>query len=44
MQLIELGIPMVIALNMMDEVRSNGGTIKIKAMERGSSPHAGSTR
>jgi len=34
MQLIELGIPMVIALNMMDEVRSNGGTIKIKAMER----------
>lgn len=32
MQLIELNIPMVIALNMMDEVRSNGGTIKIKRM------------
>jgi len=32
-QLIELNIPMVIALNMMDEVRSNGGTIKIKKME-----------
>ena len=32
MQLIELGIPMVIALNMMDEVRANGGTIKIKAL------------
>ena len=29
MQLIELNIPMVIALNMMDEVRNNGGTIKI---------------
>ncbi len=29
MQLIELDIPMVIALNMMDEVRANGGTIKI---------------
>lgn len=29
MQLIELNIPMVIALNMMDEVRANGGTIKI---------------
>ncbi|MEE1490924.1 MAG: ferrous iron transport protein B [Massilioclostridium sp.] len=33
MQLIELGIPMVIALNMMDEVRSNGGTIKISQLE-----------
>ncbi|HNX65063.1 MAG TPA: ferrous iron transport protein B [Oscillospiraceae bacterium] len=32
MQLIELNIPMVIALNMMDEVRSNGGTIKIKKL------------
>lgn len=30
LQLLELQIPMVIALNMMDEVRSNGGTIKIK--------------
>ncbi len=35
MQLIELGIPMVIALNMMDEVRANGGTIKIKELEDG---------
>ena len=35
MQLIELGIPMVIALNMMDEVRANGGTIKIKELEEG---------
>ena len=32
LQLIELNIPMVIALNMMDEVRANGGTIKIKKM------------
>jgi ferrous iron transport protein B len=32
MQIIELNIPMVIALNMMDEVRSNGGTIKVKKM------------
>lgn len=29
MQLIELGVPMIIALNMMDEMRSNGGTVKI---------------
>ena len=34
MQLISLGIPMVIALNMMDELRSNSGTIKIKEMEK----------
>ncbi|MCI9405573.1 MAG: ferrous iron transport protein B [Oscillospiraceae bacterium] len=33
LQLIELNIPMVIALNMMDEVRANGGTIKIKQMQ-----------
>ncbi len=33
MQLIELGIPMVLALNMMDEVRGNGGSIDINAME-----------
>ena len=33
LQLIELNIPMVIALNMMDEVRANGGTIKIKKMQ-----------
>ncbi len=32
-QLIELGIPMVLALNMMDEVRENGGTIQINALE-----------
>ncbi len=32
MQLIELGLPMVIALNMMDEVRANGGTIKVRKM------------
>ena len=29
LQLIELSIPMVLALNMMDEVRSNGGTINV---------------
>ena len=33
MQLIELNIPMVLALNMMDEVRNNGGTIKVKALQ-----------
>ncbi len=33
MQLIELDIPMVLALNMMDEVRGNGGSININAME-----------
>ncbi|NLW89825.1 MAG: ferrous iron transport protein B [Clostridiaceae bacterium] len=33
MQLIELNVPMVIALNMMDEVRSSGGTIKIEDLE-----------
>ncbi len=33
MQLLELNIPMVIALNMMDEVRSNGGTIKISKLQ-----------
>ena len=33
MQLIELDIPMVLALNMMDEVRGNGGSIRINAME-----------
>lgn len=33
MQLIELNIPMVIALNMMDEVRANGGTIKISHLQ-----------
>lgn len=33
MQLIELNLPMVIALNMMDEVRANGGTIKIEKLQ-----------
>jgi len=32
MQLISLNIPTVIALNMMDEVRANGGTIRIEQM------------
>ncbi len=32
LQLIEMRVPMVMALNMMDEVRSNGGTIDIKKM------------
>ena len=34
MQLIELNIPMVIALNMMDEVRANGGTVKIDEFQK----------
>ena len=33
-QLIELNIPMVLALNMMDEVRVNGGTIQINDLEQ----------
>lgn len=33
MQLMELGVPMVLALNMIDEVRSNGGVIKVNTME-----------
>ena len=33
MQLMELGIPMVIALNMMDEVRVNGGSVRINSIE-----------
>lgn len=33
MQLLEMNIPMVVALNMMDEVRNNGGTIDINGME-----------
>ena len=32
-QLMELGIPMVLALNMMDEVRANGGTIMVNQLE-----------
>ena len=34
MQLMELGIPMVLALNMMDEVRENGGAIRVNEMEQ----------
>ena len=33
MQLIELDIPMVVALNMMDEVRNNGGAVMINKLE-----------
>ncbi len=33
MQLMELNIPMVLALNMMDEVRENGGSIRINELE-----------
>lgn len=32
LQLLELGIPTVLALNMMDEVRGNGGTVNISLM------------
>ena len=28
MQLMELDVPMVLALNMMDEMRGNGGTVR----------------
>ena len=34
MQLMELQIPMVLALNMMDEVRANGGTIMVNRLEQ----------
>lgn len=34
LQLLELRIPTVLALNMMDEVHGNGGTINIKAMSK----------
>lgn len=33
LQLLEMHIPMVLALNMMDEVRNNGGTIDIRKLE-----------
>ncbi len=33
MQLMELNIPMVLALNMMDEVRQNGGSVRVNEME-----------
>ncbi len=34
MQVLELGIPTVVALNMMDEVSGNGGSIDINRMEK----------
>ena len=34
LQLMEMRIPMVLALNMMDEVSANGGTIDVKAMSK----------
>ena len=34
LQLMELDVPMVLALNMMDEVRGNGGSIRMNEMER----------
>lgn len=34
MQLLEMNIPMVVALNMMDEVRENGGSIDVNKMEQ----------
>lgn len=34
MQLMELETPMVVALNMMDEVRENGGAVRINEMEQ----------
>ncbi len=34
MQLIELGIPIVLAINMMDEMRENGGAVYINEMEQ----------
>ncbi len=32
-QLLEMNVPMVVALNMMDELRGNGGTVDVNAME-----------
>lgn len=34
LQLLELRVPMVLALNMMDEVRANGGTVDVGKLER----------
>ena len=34
MQLIEMNVPMVVALNMMDELRGNGGTVDVNTMEK----------
>ena len=33
MQLLEMKVPMVVALNMMDELTGNGGTVDVNAME-----------
>ncbi len=33
MQLLEMNVPMVVALNMMDEMTGNGGTVDVNAME-----------
>lgn len=33
LQLMELDVPMVLALNMMDEIRNNGGTIRVNLLE-----------
>ena len=33
MQLLEMGVPVVVALNMMDELHANGGTIDVNQME-----------
>ena len=40
MQLMELDIPMVLALNMMDEVRENGGSIMVN-QHGGNARHSG---
>lgn len=34
LQLLELRVPMVLALNMMDEVHTNGGTVNVSVLER----------
>ena len=34
-QLMELGVPVVVALNMMDEVRANGDSIDVRALSKG---------
>lgn len=36
LQLIELGIPMVLALNMMDEMRASGRSVDVAALSKGS--------
>ena len=51
LQLLELRVPMVLALNMMDEVRANGGSIDVRKMSqalglysRRGAPHRGPCR